>query len=214
MKTFKRTEWVRYGKSRAFSLVEVIITAAIVAIGLTAMLQLLSSALNTAFGDTDAIIAAELAQEGLEYAYNVRDTNLANGRLAFPMSGAFQFPGKNNRDFCGPDFVTPTFVLSGVGKNCFASARQSETRYSLALQGNFYRFQNAVTHFARVVSIDLDNNTNPTQAEVTSIVWWGESDVLPTGVFPGVNADNVDVSQCTRAHQCVYTRAILTGWKP
>jgi len=197
-----------------FSMVEVIISAAIVAIGLTAVLQLLSSSLNTSFRDTDAIVAAELAQEGLEYAYNVRDNNFANGRPAFPTAGAFQFPGTAGRDFCGPDFATPTFVLSGGGQNCFPNAKQSEHRYSLTEIGDFYGFQNAVTQFARVVAIELDNGANPTQATVTSIVWWGGSNVLPAGVFPGVNADSINVSQCTRAHQCVYTQAILTGWKP
>lgn len=208
-------------RRRAFSIVEVIIASAIVAIGLTAVLQLLSSSLNNAFRDTDAIVATELAQEGLEYAYNVRDTNLADPSVsppgssnAFPTSGTHKFPGTAARDFCRPDATTPRFILSGAGRNCFANARNPEHRYSLIPVGNFYVFQDAVTHFARVVSIELDNIVAPTQAEITSIVWWGRSDVLPTGVFPGVSADSVDVSQCTRANQCVYVRAVLTNWKP
>lgn len=210
-----------FSRIRAFSMVEVIIASAIVAIGLTAVLQLLSSSLNNAFRDTDAIVATELAQEGLEYAYNVRDANLADSTVsppgsanAFPTSGTHKFPGTAARDFCGPDAATPRFILSGAGRNCFANAGNSEHRYSLVPVGNFYVFQDGITHFARVVSIELDNVTTPTQAEVTSIVWWGRSDVLPTGVFPGVSADSVDVSQCTRANQCVYVRAVLTNWKP
>ena len=210
-----------FSRIRAFSMVEVIIASAIVAIGLTAVLQLLSSSLNNAFRDTDAIVATELAQEGLEYAYNVRDANLADSTVsppgsanAFPTSGTHKFPGTTARDFCRPDATTPRFILSGAGRNCFANAGNSEHRYSLVPVGNFYVFQDGITHFARVVSIELDNVTTPTQAEVTSIVWWGRSDVLPTGVFPGVSADSVDVSQCTRANQCVYVRAVLTNWKP
>ena len=210
-----------FSRIRAFSMVEVIIASAIVAIGLTAVLQLLSSSLNNAFRDTDAIVATELAQEGLEYAYNVRDANLADSTVsppgsanAFPTSGTHKFPGTAARDFCGPDATTPRFILSGAGRNCFANAKNSEHRYSLVPVGNFYVFQDAVTHFARIVSIELDDVSAPKQAEITSIVWWGRSDVLPTGVFPGVSADSVDVSQCTRANQCAYVRAVLTNWKP
>lgn len=202
-------------------MVEVIIASAIVAIGLTAVLQLLSSSLNNAFRDTDAIVATELAQEGLEYAYNVRDANLADSTVsppgsanAFPTSGTHKFPGTAARDFCGPDAATPRFILSGAGRNCFANAKNSEHRYSLVPVGNFYVFQDAVTHFARVVSIELNDTSAPTQAEIISIVWWGRSDVLPTGVFLGVSADDVDVSKCTQANQCVYVRAVLTNWKP
>jgi len=191
------------------------IASAIVAIGLTAVLQLLSSSLNNSFRDTDAIVAIELAQEGLEYAYNVRDNNLVNGRRAFPIANPFKFPGTTTRDFCGPSFSNPTFVLSGAGRNCFPNAKQSEHRYSLNQQlGTFYGFEDTVTHFARVVSINLDDISDPNNAEITSIVWWGQSDVRPTGVFPGVNADSVDVSQCTRIKHCVYVQAVLTDWKP
>ncbi len=210
----QRKEKANVSRMRAFSILEVLIATAIVAIGLTAVLQLLSSSLNNSFQDTDAIVAVELAQEGLEYAYNVRDNNLVNGRLAFPTAGAFRFPGTAGRDFCGPDIASPTFVLAGAGRNCFANALSSEHRYSLNQVGDSYRFQNTITHFARIVSINLDNVAAPTSAEVTSIVWWGQSDTLPAGVFPGVTADSVDVSQCTRVNQCAYVRAVLADWKP
>lgn len=199
---------------RAFSMVEVIIASAIVAIGLTAVLQLLSSSLNNVFRDTDAIVATELAQEGLEYTYNVRDSNLAATSDAFPTSGTRAFPGTSSRNFCRLDATTPRFVLSGASRNCFPDARRSSRRYSLVPVGNFYVFQNAVTHFARVIFIELDDVSDPQQAEVTSIVWWGRSDVRPAGVFPGATANTVDVSQCTRANQCVYVQAVLTNWKP
>ncbi len=208
---FSRQRRQRAGvlRARAFSIIEVLIATAVVAIGLTAVLQLLSSSLSNSFQDTDAIIAVELAQEGLEYAYNFRDNNLVNGLAPFT-----NFPGSAGRDFCGPDIASPTFVLAGVGRNCFANALSSEHRYSLNQVGDSYRFQNTVTHFARIVSINLDNIVTPTSAEVTSIVWWGQSDTLPAGVFPGVTADSIDVSQCTRVNQCAYVRAVLADWKP
>lgn len=199
---------------RAFSIVEVIIASAIVAIGLTAVLQLLSTSLNTSFRDTEAIVAVELAQEGLEYAYNVRDNNLTDSREAFPASGMFQFPGSSTSDFCAPNVNNPTFVLTGGNQNCFSDTSSPESRFSLAQSGNFFVFQDAITHFARVVSIELDNVAAPTRAEITSIVWWGRSNVRPTGVFPGTTAASVNVSECTRENQCAYVRAILTDWKP
>jgi type II secretory pathway pseudopilin PulG len=202
-------------RMRAFSIVEVMISSAVIAVGLTAILQLLASSLASSFRETDAIVAIGLAQEGLEYAYNVRDNNIVNGRPSFPTSGAFKFPGTAGRDFCGPSFTNPGFVLSGASRNCFANATNSEHRYSLNLfMGTFYGFENAITHFARVVSINLDDVTNPGNAEITSIVWWGQSNVRPAGVFPGPSADSIDVSRCTRANQCVYVRAVLADWKP
>ncbi len=198
---------------RAFSIIEVMIATGVVAIGLTAVLQLLAGSLDASFRDSEAIVATELAQEGLEYVYNVRDNNLANGRPAFPTAGADKFPGTAARDFCRPDFVTPKFILSGVGRNCFANALSPQSRYSLNQLGAFYSFQNALTHYARVVTIELDNIVTPKSAEITSIVWWGGSNVLPAGVFPGVTADSVDVSQCTRINRCVYVRTILEDWR-
>ncbi len=204
---------VSHSQVRAFSIVEVMLASAILAIGLTAILQLLSSSLKSSFDNADAIVAIELAQEGIEYAYNVRDNNLVNGRPAFPTSGDYKFPGTTKRDFCAPNNTSPKFILTGGNKNCFANAKQSEQRYSLDQAGGFYDFQNGVTHFARVVSVNLDNISDPKSAEITSVVWWGGSDTRPSGVFTGVDADDVDISKCTRAKRCAYVRTILTNWK-
>lgn len=209
--------WVHRGVGtpclRAFSIVEVMIASAVVTIGLLGLLQLLVSSLGASFRDTNALVAAELSQEGLEYAYHVRDNNFVRNYPAFPTMGDSEFPGKAHVDFCAPDFETPTFALSGDNKNCFSSTQWSEQRYSLAPQGNFYASQDTVTHFARVVFIQLNDLANPTSANIISIVWWGGSDVPPAGVFPA-NNDSVDVSRCTQVNQCVYTRAVLTDWKP
>lgn len=198
---------------RAFSIVEVMIAASIISIGVLAVLQLLYSSLGSLLRDSDAIVATELAQEGLEYAYNVRDNNLANGRPAFPTRGDNKFPGTISRDFCRLDSVTPFFILSGVNRNCFPNASQSQHRYSLNQVGAFYSFQNVLAKYARVLTIELDNTAAPKSAEITSIVWWGGSDVPPTGVFPGVTADSVNLSQCTRINRCVYIRTILEDWR-
>ena len=198
--------------AKAFSIVEVLLASFVMAIGLGAVLQLFGSSLNTSIDNRDAIIASGLAQEGVELVYNIRDNNYANGSQAFPTSGA-QFPGFSSRDFCRLGYNERAFILSGGTRNCFRSSNSPQTRFSLPKLGGFYAFSSGNTKFARVIAVDLDSATTPKWATVTSIVWWGGSMTKPTGVFPDDVSAHVNLTSCTFANHCVFSRVTLTDWK-
>lgn len=195
--------------SPGFSIVEVLVTTAVVVIGLTAIVQLLSSSLRVSFSNRDVVIGTSLAQEGLELALNFRDNNLANGVLPFD-----NFAGANNRDFCRLDYLVPQFILSGGSRNCFGSVPvDPSVRYSLELSGGGYTHVNGVRKYARAIAIARDTvNTPPRYQTITSIVWWSGSDARPAGVFPDNIAANVNVANCTVANRCAYVQATLHDW--
>lgn len=62
-------------KSKAFSLVEIIITVFIVGVALTAAVLLIASSFRTSVSVKNLLIASHLAQEGIELARNIRDGN-------------------------------------------------------------------------------------------------------------------------------------------
>lgn len=195
--------------SPGFSIVEVLVTTAVVAIGLTAIVQLLSSSLKVSFNNRDLVVGTSLAQEGLELAFNFRDNNLANGVLPFD-----NFAGANNRDFCRLDYLVPGFILSGGSRNCFGSVPvDPSARYSLELNGGGYMHVNGVRKYARVIAVARDMvNTPPRYQTITSIVWWSGSNARPAGVFPNNIAGNVNVANCTVANSCAYVQATLHDW--
>jgi len=63
---------------KAFTLVEVIMALFILTTGLLGIMRLAALNLSTSMDSRDEIIAATLAQEGLELVYNVKDNNSAN----------------------------------------------------------------------------------------------------------------------------------------
>lgn len=67
-------------EKRGFSLLEVLAAVGLVSIGLVAMLTLVIKTISTEPVLKNKIIAAYLAQEGVEGVRNIRDSNWRNGR--------------------------------------------------------------------------------------------------------------------------------------
>lgn len=64
------------GKNKkGFSFLEVMISVFVLSVGITAVMELMSSNILNSIGSRDATIAAELAQEGIELTRNIRDNN-------------------------------------------------------------------------------------------------------------------------------------------
>ena len=199
---------------KGFSIIEVLLATFVLSVGLVAVTTLLSSSLARSFENRKIITATGLAQEGIELVYHVRDTNYLVPEPAFPTSGVREFPGvSNTRDFCRLTKDETSFVLNGGNKNCFRNSNDPAQRFSLDLVGGYYTHQPAVTQFARVLTVDLDDPGDPKSATISSIVWWGGSDQRPANVFQGINADQVHLEHCTIANRCVSAQAILTDWK-
>ncbi|HZZ99217.1 MAG TPA: prepilin-type N-terminal cleavage/methylation domain-containing protein [Candidatus Paceibacterota bacterium] len=66
--------------NRGFTLIEVLVSLAILTIAIIPALYLSNSAANVGFAVRDNFIAAGLAQEGIEVVRAIRDTNWFNGR--------------------------------------------------------------------------------------------------------------------------------------
>jgi len=66
----------KYGKDDGFTLLEVIIATFILSIGVVGAFALLQSAQRSAALGSSQLRASYLAQEGIEIARNIRDTNL------------------------------------------------------------------------------------------------------------------------------------------
>lgn len=67
-----------YRKGAGFTLIEVIIAISIIVVGIISCISLISSSVSGATTGKSKIIAAGLAQEGVEIVRNIRDNNWAN----------------------------------------------------------------------------------------------------------------------------------------
>ena len=201
--------------AKGFSINEVMISMFIMSVGIVTVISLFSNGFINSQFDRDRIVAAGLAQEGVELVKNIRDNDFAVGGNGFTGFGNLS----SNRDVCGLDYTDTQFVTTGniSLRNCFGNGGGGnvERRFSLVPSGGYftnpYSDSGTVTKFARTIYIDYDS-AGPS-ASVTSMVWWGGNDTLPSGVLDGDNNPSV-VSACTAANKCVYSKMQLENWKP
>lgn len=194
-KFFRKTKnelYPRNNKLAGFSFIEVMFSVALVAIGITAVLQLMAGSLDQTLDSKNQVIATELAQEGIELVRNIRDNNwLASGVDSF---SSFPVSSDSNCDI-DYSYTYPNSIDCG-GK------------YGLNSQGGFYQSTSGSATFQRRIDIEYDQNpsSKATQATVTSIVIWG-------GNWPA-NLSNPDSpgSQCSAATKCAWAQVILTRW--
>ncbi|OGI15256.1 MAG: hypothetical protein A3E38_00430 [Candidatus Moranbacteria bacterium RIFCSPHIGHO2_12_FULL_54_9] len=178
-------------KLQGFLIIEVLISAFLLTIGLVATTVLISGSLGHSLDTRDTIIAVELAQEGVELVRNVRDNNVASGGNGF---AAFF----TNRKNCRIDYNDPMTSL-----DCQNSRPASS--YALQYVGGFYgHFGTGPERFSRYVYIDYtDAPTGQEKALVRSFVFWGGAAVpSPT-----------NTTNCTAQNSCVFTEITLTNWK-
>ncbi len=218
---------------------EVMTAMFVVSVGLVTVIKIFSSGFINSATDRDRIVAAGLAQEGLEIVKNIRDNSLAiPGNFGFEKFYDFVdhngLPFDPYRNLCGLDYMdvqlaqTASFDNSnnGASRNCFDSNSNNPARkYSLLPQSggpdvgfmrDSYNADPPPAKWARAVYIDYQNNNTETNysddsADVTSIVWWSGSASWPD-VFSSGNPTNL--SNCTAATKCVYAKMHLDAWKP
>jgi len=170
-----------------FSFLEVMITIAVLSVGILGVLSLIASSMKYSINSRDGIIASELAQEGVELVRNLRDQNLVNGSV-FPFSA---FPAAS------------TTCRIGMGTS-FACAGGSNY-YNLLINGSgFYDHTGtSATKFQRRISISYytGNNATAARANFYSIVAWG-----------GTIVSYINCTSCTIANKCVCVQDVLTSW--
>lgn len=178
-------------------------SAFVLTVGLTATTALISSSLRYSFDNRDAVIATQLAQEGVELMRNVRDQNFA-----------IQADGGNGGDgFQGFSEGQKNCRVDANGMTCFSSqGGPSSQRYYLSAPtnpgaGGRFTDTGSVTRFARYVYVEY-NNTDKT-ARVVSYVFW---DWTNGASMPSFVPSNGTVDNCTLANKCVFSEVFLTKW--
>lgn len=182
----------RQPKLRGFSLIESLLSIFVMSVGLMTIVAVISGSLRSSYDTQDTIIAAELAQEGVELVRNIRDNNFVAG-----VAGDEGFNGfKNSEKHCRIDWRATLDCQSSQGNN---------SRYTLQYVGGAYGHTGTgETRFARYIYIDHSGNGADQQAVVKSFVSWGGFDISR------INSGDPDL--CNDSATCVYTESFLTAW--
>ena len=167
---------------KGFSLLEVLMALFVLSVGVTAMLSLITTSITASNRSKKAMVASQLAQEGVELVRNIRDTNFILGNPSFQ--------GISN-GACGLDVSAPTLSCATptFGLNLVNVAGVNYFLHSGATPSGF----------SRKIAI-FDSGTDK---KILSIVYWGSGWAVPP-------ADNG--SDCQAGKNCVYTEAVLTTW--
>lgn len=185
-------------KFKGFLIAEVLIASFLLTVGLVASMDVIRSSLRYSLDSQDTIIAAMLAQEGVELVRNVRDND-------FLVAGHDGFTGFGpSNKHCRIDYNISTANL-----DC-NSSQGSASRYTLTYSGGFYQHQaSSQERFSRYVYINYDSGAG--KATVLSFVYWGGG---TSGMFLASDTGSTgDTTKCTIANKCVFTEIILTAWK-
>jgi prepilin-type N-terminal cleavage/methylation domain-containing protein len=182
-------------KIKGFSMPEVLISMFVLTIGLVAVISVINASLRSSYETRDALVATELAQEGVELVRNVRDNNFASGGDGFDNPTVFSTLTRHCR-------IDWNDAVSNLDCNILQGA---QSRYNLQYRnGLFAHVNTSRERYARYIYIDFDSSGGD-RALVRSFVGWGSFDV--TSINLG------DPARCNASTQCVYTETFLTSWR-
>lgn len=185
-------------KQKGFSIGEVLLASFVLTVGLVSIAALAASSYRQSLESRNMIIAAGLAQEGVELARNVRDNNLAAGGTGFV---GFSNSNKHCRIDYNDAFAYPNATTVNPLLNCTAAAG-GQLRYTLQYNGSYYAHADTdQERFSRHIYIDY-NGTDT--ALIRSFAY------LTSAYTPPANGD---ASGCTASSKCAYTEVTLTNWK-
>lgn len=194
---------------KGFSIGEVMISSFLLLVGIVAATALIVSNMRVSFDARDTIIAAQLAQEGIEIVHNVRDTNTAKYTYCTreectpsdlePFDSFYN--GENHYYIKGYDDDTKSFNLKRSNQDNELQLLIDENNQYVYTANN----SGDPTRFYRRIIIDYDNNgtTNDPDddsAIVHSLVSWDGS------------APPDDIENCTTDSRCAYAQGTLSGW--
>jgi len=138
--------------SSGFTLVEALVASGIVMVSVTSILALLTLSLRQASFVQDQLVAANLAQEGLEIVHAIRHDNWLNGR-------AFN-AGLANGDW-RVDYLQASLLP------------WADQPLSFDSNSGFYQYASgAATNFKRKISITNNPGGRPDEILVQSVVEW------------------------------------------
>ncbi len=139
----------RYQKSSGFTLVETLIGLSIFTTSILALMAVLGSGIADTSYAKQKIVAGYLAQEGIEYARNLRDTTVLydtsgaqHGWNAFKtMSVAYPITNENLQNFTRTVTMNTTaFGANEVQVTSTVSWTKSSGTYSVSFSENLYNW--------------------------------------------------------------------------
>lgn len=141
-----------------FTLLESLVAIAVFSVGVSTAMYVMTQALKVGERTKQKIVAASLAQEGLEVVRNIRDRNWFEGRTWYQGIDALS-------NAC----LQWNTRFDTVATNCAAGP-------NLAFAGGRYIMSNATSSYARTITTQLENAGNPDERlHVTSRVTCGMS---------------------------------------
>lgn len=187
-------------------MVEVLISTLIFSVGFISVANLMLSNLKTSADSRNAIIGAQLAQEGAELVRNFRDNNIAFSRLAFA-----GMDSTGNTAVCplvGSSVMGAGFTVANNGCNPVAPFLAGQ----LFVGASGYNYtrgpggDDPETPFLRKVFIYKDLPV-VNKYTVESIVLWGATDFA--------NYSGANIANCNSVSKCTFVRLVLndSGWK-
>jgi Tfp pilus assembly protein PilV len=144
---------------KGFTLVETLVAIAVLMIAVVGPYYIVQQSIDAAFASRDQLIAASLAQDGVEYIYYVRNANYFAGRSWL-----------NGLDGCRTDMGSTACTLDtfqGQISRCDSSCSPLKLN-----SNNIYQYRSgSTTKFTRTASITYDP-AYPNQAKVSVVVRW------------------------------------------
>lgn len=189
----------RVGAKKGFSLIEVLLALFVLSAGLVATLELTAGSISQVTEARDSLIAASLAQEGIELARNIRDNRAA------------ELYNQDGFDFDDASDLALVFDLFPAG-DCEVDAQRSlrfldtgvtPVRCSvsprLRIDGEgFYRHGNSgASEFSR--QIQFVDNGDESYDVVSTVTWNGVG-------IPGLTEN------CNAGNSCIREATTLTQW--
>jgi Tfp pilus assembly protein PilV len=155
---------------KSFTLVETLVAIALMSITIVGPFQIVQGVLQSSYIARDQLIAAALAQEGMEYVRNVRDSNfIYNNHHSAGQSWLQGLDGTAGPDCytnaCIVDVTVPTVA------SCGNTTCTSPTHPLYLAAGNLYNQSGSgsVTRFNRMVRL---TSISSTETMVTITVTW------------------------------------------
>ena len=190
----------KYSKSYfqpAFGLVEVVLAMFILTTGLMVVMLPAIKTIQYTKQNRQAVLAANLAQEGVEMIRNIRDTKFAmRVKGDATLDKAFDMDAANRVKSCSIDY-------KGILSNCTGFTKEDG---AISLVNGFYESSTANPVFWRRAVLRRVNKivsgVDNVRYDVTVQVVWG------TGSFK----TDPRLDECTRSNQCVFSQATFTNW--
>lgn len=213
------------------TLIETLVAAFVLTMGISAALGLATYALNATSSIKQRVIAAGLAREGIEAVKNMRDTNWLRGTLS---TECYNFETQDKTANCYADWLNP---LAGNGYNIDPSStaktyildfnandtqfwKLTENNKAFGLNFSYDSMELGTYHtnggitvtesnsgFGRAITITPDSSFSPFNQDtgprltVTSEVWWSDKNCPVSDLIPTDSACKIKLE------------TYLTNWK-